>query len=111
MRAVEIFQIAGATIGSFMTIAMAFEKSMVKWLRTQNAIADASAVTLDGLRWISRWRLSRLLDHGAISRTINGLFYLDESVYRKLRWRRARVALIAVFVAIALIILFHAGSD
>jgi len=107
MRTVEVLQIVGAFVGAFASVAIGFEQKILKNLRIQSAISPESAVALQGLKPISRWRLSRLLKHGVVRRAGEGLFYFDEDSFRMLRKRRIRIAIPAVIAALALVVLLH----
>lgn len=107
MRTVEVLQIVGALVGAFASVAMGFEQKLLKNLRTQDAASPKSAVALPGLNAISRWRLSRLLKHGAVREVSDGLFYFDEGSYRRLRSLRIKIVIPALLAALTLVFVLH----
>jgi hypothetical protein len=104
MRTVEILQIAGALLGAFATIATGFEQRIVRKLKNAGATQPETAIELAPGNPVSRWRLSRLRDAGAVVAAPSGDVFLDLSAYRALRARRRRRALTMVGVLLAVIL-------
>jgi hypothetical protein len=107
LRLVEVIQITAVLCGMIFTIIMTFEKKLLKKLRTQDATSPQKAVSLPKLNRPTRLWLSRLIKHGVIKITGDGMYFIDEDVYRLLRNRRFKIAIITVLLIITLIVLFH----
>jgi len=107
MKTVEVLQVLGALIGALASTAMAFEKKLVGTLRKQGATSSAHATALSHPNRISRWRLSRLLQQGAIRVVRDTLYFLDEGAYRALQKRRAWIVIPAVLAAVMLVLVLH----
>ena len=111
MKTVELLQILGTLVSAFATVTIGLEQRLVRRLRSQGATSVERAIAFPRLSAISRWRLSRLLEHRAVRSTTDGLFYLDEASHRMLRKRRRTIAIPAVLAAIAIVVLLHAVFD
>jgi hypothetical protein len=84
---------------------MAAERRLIRELRRGDAFGPERAIALRPRRALGRFRLTRLVDGGAV-RMVGGACYLDEAAYAAYRGRRRRRALviipIVVLVALAL---------
>ena len=108
MRSVEVFQILGASVGAVGAVAVSLEQRLVRKLKAHHATTVGTAVALTPMNRLSRWRLSRLLKHGAVHQTTAERYYFDQPAYRALRRRRASIAIPAVLAAVALVLGLHA---
>ena len=83
------------------------ERRIVTRLLRANAMSAAQAAPLDGLSWIQRRRLRRLLNAAVITETQSGSYYLnapalaDRMINRRLR-AAVVLALVIMLVGISL---------
>ncbi len=100
LQALILFMIVVAAV------VLGTDRRIVRGLRDRNAQSPASAAVLAPGRRIWRWRLQRLLDHGAVVRVAaTDRLYLDEARWQAYRALRRRRVLLAVAVALPLLIL------
>ncbi|HEU4996530.1 MAG TPA: hypothetical protein VFT29_17055 [Gemmatimonadaceae bacterium] len=94
-------------------VVLGTDRRIVRGLRDRQAQSPGSAASLPTGRFVWRWRLQRLLDHGAVVRVAaTDRLYLDEArwqAYRALRRRRILLA-IAVVVPLFFLISWLASS-
>ena len=83
------------------------ERRVIMRLMRANAVVAAGAQPLNGLNWMQRRRLKRLVANGVIRETSPGYYYVSApDLANRLAARRHRVA-----VAIALILVLFALSE
>ncbi len=104
MRTVEILQIGGTLLGVVATIATGFEQRIVRKLKNAGATQPETAIEVAPGNPVSRWRLSRLLDAGAVVAAASGEVFLDLPAYRALSTSRRRRALAMVGVLLVVIL-------
>jgi len=107
MRTVEVLQLLATFAGTIASVSFELERRLVRRFRSQQATSVESAIAVQGLRAITRWRLSRLLKHNVVRSGSNGLFYLDEVSLRQLRKRRLKIILPAVAIALATVVVLY----
>lgn len=103
MTRTEILRLIGMA-GWLLTLALiGADRRIIRRLQRHGALDPASAVPLS-LGWpMSRFRLRRLRNAGAVVPVDPGRFYLDAAGYRNYRRQRRRRALTVLAVALPLI--------
>ena len=94
--------LAGA-IGAILTALIgATDNLLLRRLRSRGALSPETAVPLDDLRALSRWRLTRLCKRGRIQTVPGGGFFIEEALLAAARSaRRKRVLVVFAVLATA----------
>jgi hypothetical protein len=84
----------------------AIEQHIIKKLLRKGATSKQKAVELTKVVLISRWRLNRLKDLGAIIEDDSGKYYYHEPRYKNLLKNRV-IAVIAVSIIVLVVKIFY----
>lgn len=76
------------------------DRGIVAELRAMRALTAATATEISQRRTLTRWRLARLIQAGAVGTNGVGGVYLDEAKWNAYRRRRRRRVLIVVAAVI-----------
>ncbi len=87
------------------------ERRLTDRLLRANAVWPGNGQPLDGLRWIERRRLQRLIAAGVIREEGDGRYYLYAPAYAaRMSGRRQRIVIIMLFVVAAGLLAALLGS-
>jgi hypothetical protein len=107
MSTAEILTTLCALIGAFASVLAALEQNLIKKLKDNDATSPGSAVELQKLLPLSRWRLSRLKQAGAIKEVKSGRLYFNESAFKPLLKKRVLIFIILIIISGVVITFFH----
>ena len=111
MKTVEMLQIFSALLGAFSSIVLGMEQKLVKRLKKENAINPETAVELSDLHLLSRWRLSRLRNAGAVQAVGSDRYYFRPSSYKSLRKKRLKIVLPLIALVSLVVFALYLASD
>jgi hypothetical protein len=92
-------------MGATAALVIAAERQVVERLRLVGAVREADAIPLDNLRPLEARRLQRLLDVGAVRKTGDGRYWLDEVKLAGRQRRRRRILGSVLAIVITLFLL------
>jgi hypothetical protein len=103
MTRTDILRLIAAVGWLVATALIGAERGIVRRLRRKGAVDPASAVSLHLRSPLTRLRLARLLNAGAVASTDPERVYLDADGYLRYRHARRRRALTVLAIALPLI--------
>jgi hypothetical protein len=93
-------------LGAFVSGVAAIEQNIIKKLLKRGATSEQKAIELKKTKLISRWRLNRLKQLGAILESSSGKCYYNEIKYKTLLKRRI-IAVITIVVIVFIITMIY----
>ena len=93
-------------LGAFVSGVAAIEQEIIKKFLKRGATSEQKAIKLQKIKLISRWRLNRLKQLGAILESSSGKCYYNEFKYKTLLKKRV-IAVITIVVIVIIITIIY----